>query len=135
MIPDTIIHKCASIERAVKRIEEVYRTSFHFKNDLTSQESVIFNLQRACQACIDIANATNKHYQMSLPYSADESFELMSEAGLISKTTKCNLQQLNSIKTIAVRDPQHLDANVLAQLIENRLCEFQHFISEVKDIS
>ncbi|KZN12527.1 type VII toxin-antitoxin system HepT family RNase toxin [Marinomonas sp. TW1] len=135
MLTDTIVHKCASIERVVKRIEGVYHTSSHFENDLTSQESVIFNLQRACQACIDIANATNKHYQMSPPYSADESFELMSEAGLISKTTKCNLQQLDYIKTIAVRDPQHLDTNVLAQLIENRICDFQHFIGEVKSIS
>lgn len=119
MIPDTIIHKCASIERAVKRIEEEYRTSSHFENDLTSQESVVLNLQRACQACTDITNAINKHYQTGLPYSANESFELMGEAGLISQKTKCSLQQLNSIKTIAVCDHQTLYSKIVEHVVEN----------------
>jgi len=61
---DATLNKLASIERCVKRIREVYRLSgAHFETDYTSQDSIILNLQRACEASIDQYCAANSVLQ------------------------------------------------------------------------
>lgn len=41
MMSEAIVHKITSIEHAVKRIEEVYRTFPQFENSLTNERRFI----------------------------------------------------------------------------------------------
>lgn len=89
---DAIINKFATIERCIKRIEDVYEQSKdHFDSNYTSQDSIILNLQRACEACIDIANIINKQHRTGIPQSGRDSFELLKTAGLLSRPLAENL--------------------------------------------
>lgn len=91
---DAIINKFATIERCIKRIKEVYEQSKdHFESDYTSQDSVILNLQRACEACIDVANIINKQHKTGIPQSGRDSFELLKKAGLLSPLLTEHLQK------------------------------------------
>lgn len=83
-INKAILHKFASIEHAIKRMRNVYINTSDLTIDLTSQDSIVFNLQRACEACIDIANIVNKQHQTGIPLSGLDSFELLKKAGLLS---------------------------------------------------
>lgn len=133
-INDAFRHKVASIEHAVKRIEGVYHTSSHFENDLTSQESVIFNLQRACQACTDIANITCKQYKIGVPRSGRDSFERMKKADLLNESLASNLQAIDDLRSIAVHDVQTLNLDIVKHVVEKKLGNFTDFIFEIRKL-
>lgn len=58
---DVVINKIASIERCLQRINTVYsEVGDDLTTDFTRQDSILLNLQRACEASIDLANYINK---------------------------------------------------------------------------
>ena len=52
---DIVLNKVATIKRCLSRINEEYTDDHSFKNSYTKQDSVILNIQRACEASIDLA--------------------------------------------------------------------------------
>jgi uncharacterized protein YutE (UPF0331/DUF86 family) len=52
---DVILHKMSVIERCIKRIHEEYENNPKNLENYTKQDSIILNLQRACEASIDLA--------------------------------------------------------------------------------
>lgn len=51
---EVVLNKVSTIERCVKRIEEVYANNPLNLKDYTKQDSIILNIQRACEASIDL---------------------------------------------------------------------------------
>ena len=55
MIDDVILNKAEIIERCWQRIKEEYgNNTDNLRTNQTKQDAIILNLERACQACIDI---------------------------------------------------------------------------------
>ena len=53
MADDVVVNKAAIIERCIARVREVYAGNDHnLFDDVTRQDSIILNLQRACEAAI-----------------------------------------------------------------------------------
>jgi uncharacterized protein YutE (UPF0331/DUF86 family) len=52
---DVILNKISVIERCIKRIHEEYENNPKNLENYTKQDSIILNLQRACEASIDLA--------------------------------------------------------------------------------
>jgi hypothetical protein len=53
---DVVLNKAATVERCILRAREVYAGDpAHLSTDLTRQDSIVLNLQRACEAAIDLA--------------------------------------------------------------------------------
>lgn len=53
---NVVLNKSAIIERCIKRILEEYQgCEDQFSTNYTKQDSIILNLERACQAAIDLA--------------------------------------------------------------------------------
>jgi len=132
---DTLLNKLATIDRCLRRIREVYALSQHnFETDYTSQDSIILNLQRACEACIDVANIINKQHKTGVPQSGRDSFELLKKAGLLSAPLANNLQKMVGLRNIAVHDYQTLNLDIVKHVVENKLGEFTDFIVEMKSL-
>ena len=75
---DVIINKIATIERCLERINVVYaEVGDNLSTDFTRQDSIVLNLQRACEASIDLANYINKQKKLGIPQSSRDSFELL----------------------------------------------------------
>ncbi len=55
MIDDIILNKAQTISRGIKRIGEEYQANPANLANPTKQDSIILNLQRACEAAIDLA--------------------------------------------------------------------------------
>lgn len=112
---------------------EVYQEAgSEFETDYTRQDSVILNLQRACEACIDLANIINKQYKTGIPQSSRDSFELLSKAKLLPTGLSQSLQKMVGLRNIAVHDYQTLNLAIVKHVIENRLCGFEDFCQVVK---
>ena len=50
---DVVLNKVTTIERCIKRINEVYESNPVNLEDFTKQDSIILNIQRACEASIE----------------------------------------------------------------------------------
>ena len=56
MADDVVLNKTGIIERCLRRVQEEYAgnpTNLH--DDITKQDAVVLNLQRACRAAIDLS--------------------------------------------------------------------------------
>lgn len=52
---DVVLNKVATIERCMNRVREVYNDNPENLMDFTKQDSIILNIQRTCEASIDLA--------------------------------------------------------------------------------
>ena len=55
MIDEVVLNKTQIIKRCLTRVREVYAGNPARLNDYTKQDSIILNIQRACETCIDLA--------------------------------------------------------------------------------
>ena len=132
---DVLINKLSVITRCLKRIREVYADAgSNFSDDYTRQDSVILNLQRACEAAIDIANYLSKKNQLGIPQSSRDSFQLLNKSGFLSASTATNLKKMIGLRNIAVHDYQELNIDIVETVINNHLIDFELFIAEMKTL-
>jgi uncharacterized protein YutE (UPF0331/DUF86 family) len=132
---DVVINKLATIERCLVRIKDVYQQAGEqFISDYTRQDSIILNLQRACEASIDLANYINKLKKLGIPQSSRDSFELLQRAGFLSLDISDNLKKMVGLRNIAVHDYQELNIDIVKSVVENHLVDFQHFGKAIKSL-
>jgi uncharacterized protein YutE (UPF0331/DUF86 family) len=132
---DVLLNKLSTIARCLKRIREVYvEAQANFASDYTRQDSVILNLQRACEASIDIANYLNKKKQLGIPQSSRDSFQLLSASGIISSAVATNLKKMIGLRNIAVHDYKELNIDIVEAVVINHLVDFELFSDEIKKI-
>jgi len=128
---DVIINKLSTIKRCLGRINDEFTTELEFKQSYTKQDSVVLNLQRACEACIDIANILIKYHKLGIPQSARNSFELIANAGLISTDSATALKKMVGLRNIAVHDYQTLNLDIIIAVINKHLSDFEKYSKEV----
>ena len=130
---DVVINKIATIERCLQRINLVYaEVGVNLSTDFTRQDSIVLNLQRACEASIDLANYVNKQKKLGIPQSSRDAFEFMLKAALLSEDVAVNLKKMLGLSNIAVHDYQELNIDILTFIIKNNLVDFQYFIKAIK---
>lgn len=128
---DVIINKLSTIKRCLGRINDEFTNELEFKQSYTKQDSVVLNLQRACEACIDIANILIKYHKLGIPQSARNSFELIANAGLISTDSATALKKMVGLRNIAVHDYQTLNLDIIIAVINKHLSDFEKYSKEV----
>lgn len=131
---DITLNKLASIKRCLERIREEFTDEAEFRQNFTKQDSVILNLQRACEACIDICNHIIRSRQLGIPQSSRNSFELVAQNKLISEDISNRLQKMVGLRNIAVHDYQKLNLDIVVAVIKNHLVDFEEFSREISSI-
>ena len=127
---DIILNKAAIIERCLKRIHEDYDGyEEEFKTSFLRQDAIILNLQRACEASIDLAAHIIRVKKLGLPQTSRDMFALLQDAGLIDAQLSDRLQKMTGFRNIAVHNYQKLDLAIVQHLIEHRLGDIQAFSS------
>lgn len=67
---DIILNKISNIERCLKRIDEEYDHNADNLQNYTKQDSIILNIQRACEASIDIAMHVVAEKKLGIPQTS-----------------------------------------------------------------
>jgi uncharacterized protein YutE (UPF0331/DUF86 family) len=128
MVHDILINKAAIIERYLKRIEEEYRGhEDELETDFTRQDSIILNLQRACEAAIDAGMHIVKIQKLGIPQQSRDAFEMLYNAGIVERELKLYLQAMVGFRNVAVHDYRTLNLAVVKSILENRLYDFRAF--------
>jgi uncharacterized protein YutE (UPF0331/DUF86 family) len=128
---DILINKFSTVKRCLTRIEDVYADGRLFLSDFTKQDSVLLNLQRACEACIDIANYINRHHQFGIPQSSRDSFQLLAQNNILPQPLADKLKKMVGLRNIAVHDYQELNLDIVVHIIQHNLVDFEDFISVI----
>ena len=124
---DVILNKTTTIERCVKRIQEVYEGNPANLADFTKQDSIILNIQRACEASIDLAMHIVSERKLGVPKASREAFKLLQEAGLIDANLAKTLMNMVGFRNIAVHDYQALELDILEAILEKHIDDFKEF--------
>jgi uncharacterized protein YutE (UPF0331/DUF86 family) len=125
---DVVLGKVEIIERCVRRVREVHAgDATGWRTDLTRQDSVLLNLQRACEAAIDLAMHLVRVERLGLPKTSREAFDLLESAGVLSARLASTLRAMVGFRNVAVRDYRTLDLDIVASIITRHLDELLEF--------
>lgn len=125
---DVLINKAATIERCVARAREEYeRGPDSFATDHTRQDAAILNIQRACEAAIDMAQHLVRRERLGVPQSSRDVFELLARAGWLDSTLAAGLKRMVGFRNIAVHDYQTLQLPITVAVITLHLDDFLRY--------
>jgi uncharacterized protein YutE (UPF0331/DUF86 family) len=132
LIDDVLNNKAAIIERCLVRIKEEYvGYEKEIKTNFTKQDSIILNIERAAQACIDMGTHVIRKKHLGIPQTSREVFSLLEEFNYISKELSLKLQSMVGFRNIAVPDYQKLNLDIVISIVEKRLSDFLDFSSNI----
>ena len=125
---DVLINKAAIIERCLNRINEEYLGhESAFDNEFTRQDSIILNLQRACEATIDIGMRLVRLKQLGVPQTSRDVFSMLEEAHLLDSSLSKSLQAMVGFRNIAIQDYTKMNLEIVHHLIKNNLQDLSTF--------
>lgn len=128
MADDVLINKAATVERCVARAREEYaRDPASFATDFTRQDAATLNVQRACEAVLDMGQHIVRREGLGVPQSARDVFELMARGQWIDAELAEALKRMVAFRNIAVHDYQSLMLPILVNVITGHLDEFLAF--------
>lgn len=128
MVDDVLINKAATIERCVARArEEYFSDPATFATNFSHQDAAILNIQRACEAALDMGHHLIRRDRLGVPQSARDVFTLLAQAGRIDLPLAEGLQRMVGFRNIAVHDYQTLQLPITVSIIEKHLDEFLHY--------
>jgi uncharacterized protein YutE (UPF0331/DUF86 family) len=128
MADDVIINKAASLERCVTRIREVYAgDDKNLYENLTTQESILLNLQRACEVSIDLAMHVIRKRRLGVPQDSREAFELLQANGLLDRELADALKRMVGFRNVAVHEYAGVKLDIVKSIMLRHLDEFLTF--------
>lgn len=127
MVNDVILNKVSTIERCMKRIYEEYSNNPDNLENYTKQDSIILNIQRACEASIDLAMHLVAEQKLGVPQSSREAFDLLFENDMIHKELSEKMKAMIGFRNIAVHVYQDINLAIVQQIIEKHLVDFELF--------
>ncbi|UJP04106.1 MAG: DUF86 domain-containing protein [Nitrosomonas sp.] len=132
MADDVLLNKAATIERCVLRAREEYAVDpATFAGNRTRQDAAILNIQRACEAALDMGQHLIRRERLGIPQSARDVFTLLAQAGWIDLVLAEKLKRMVGFRNIAVHDYQALQLSITVAVIENHLDEFLQYSKAV----
>lgn len=128
MPDDVLINKTAIVERCVARAREEYEADpTSFTTNFTRQDAAILNIQRACEAVLDMGQHLVRREKLGVPQSARDVFDLLARTHWIDLPLAEALKRMVAFRNIAVHDYQNLMQPILVSVITNHLHEFLAF--------
>lgn len=124
MVDDVLINKAATIERCVARAREEHGGDTQgFALSLSRQDAAILNIQRACEAALDMGQHLIRRDRLGIPQSSRDVFALLARSGRIPNDLATALQHMVGFRNIAVHDYQTLQLPIVERIITWHLNE------------
>ncbi|MBF0340626.1 MAG: DUF86 domain-containing protein [Magnetococcales bacterium] len=128
MPDDVLLNETAIIERCMTRAREEYaKQPATFEADSTRQDAAILNIQRGCQAAIDLGHHLIRRERLGLPQGSRELFALPAREGRIDPALAGSLQRMAGFGNIAVHDCLTVHLPTLVVIIAERLNDLLAF--------
>lgn len=124
---DVVLNKVAIVERCLKRIREEFRDDPARLDIMIVEDSVLLNLQRACEATIDLAMHLVATRRLGVPQSSREAFDALERDGGLDSELASALRRMVGFRNIAVHAYQTLERAIVVSILRERLGDFERF--------
>ncbi|MFZ2739124.1 MAG: DUF86 domain-containing protein [Burkholderiaceae bacterium] len=132
MADDVVLNKAATIERCIYRAREEYAAAGDgFASNFSRQDAAVLNIQRACEAALDLGHHLVRRQKLGVPQSARQVFDLLVRAGWIDDALAESLKKMVGFRNIALHDYQTLLLPITVSIITQTLDDFLQFTSSV----
>jgi len=129
-LPDDVcFNKGAIIERSIRRVREEYAADPTLHN-ITHVDALTLNLERACQAAIDLAMHLVARDHLGMPQSSSDSFRVLAQAKYISEESCRAMVAMTGFRNIAIHEYQEMDMAILAGIAKDGWCSLVTFARE-----
>lgn len=122
-----VLNKFETIEKCINRINEEYQNNPENLEDYRKMDMIVLNLQRACEAVLDLAMYVVSNKKLGLPQNKREAFKLLEENDIIDSKMCNNMQGMIGFRNIAVHDYKEINEEILQSVIENNLSDLTDF--------
>ncbi len=93
----------------------------------TKEDSIILNIQRACEASIDLSMHIVSERKLGVTHASRDAFRFLQEAKLIEEDLAMSLMNMVGFCNIAVHDDQTLDLAILEAILKDHIDDFKAF--------
>lgn len=131
MPDDILLNKAAIIRRCLARVREEYSGEPANLENLTRQDAMVLNIQRACEAAIELAMSFVAQRSLGIPQTSRDAFQLLQNARVLTEETARRMRAMVGFRNIAVQNYQELQLPILQNVIERHLMDFETFLDEM----
>jgi uncharacterized protein YutE (UPF0331/DUF86 family) len=125
---DVVLGKADIIERALARATTTWeRHADDLETDFDAQDVILVNLQRACEASIDLAMHAVRLRELGLPKDSRDAFTLLEQAGLLPGQLAGRMKKMVGFRNVAVHDYRAIDWAVVRSILKNDLVEVREY--------
>lgn len=129
---DVLIAKVTNIQNCLARIQRMTDSpDADLFQDMTVQDVVVLNLQRAVQAVIDIAAHVVASERFGVPQSQKDLFSILERECIIESRLGAAMRNMVGFRNIAVHDYSAIDPHILESIITKHLGELEDFYTVV----
>jgi uncharacterized protein YutE (UPF0331/DUF86 family) len=121
---DVIYSKINIVKNCIIAIEKIQKQE---KDPVFQQGLYELNLQRAIQACIDMANVILAKEGLGLPNSYRQSFEILLKHQIISQLLTKKMISMVGFRNISVHDYSEIKTEIVLSIVENHIKDFEEF--------
>lgn len=125
---EIIEQKLESLHRCIKRLEsKCPADAAILASDFDLQDIVALNLSRAIQICVDIGAHIVASLDVPAPGTMGQTFELLSQTGLINTELASRLKKAVGFRNIAVHNYEKINWNIVHSIVKDHLIDFTEF--------
>lgn len=111
--PDPVsLNKVAIIERCLRRMRQEYAANPALDN-YTHFDALVLNIERACQAAIDLAMHIVSEAHLGVPQSSAGAFDLLKKAGYLEDDLAQRMSKMAGFRNIVIHQYQDVDVEVV----------------------
>ena len=128
MADDVLINKAATFERRVARAREEYAADPDgFAKNFSRQDAAILNIQRACEAALDMGLHIIRRERLGVTQSARDTFTLLAQAHWLTPAVAEQMKRMVGFRNVAVHDYQSLQLPITLNILTLHLDDFLVF--------
>lgn len=98
-----------------------------YRQDWKTQRIVERTLHLAIEACMDVADHVVADRRLRIPETGAESFEILADAGLLTRELGTALASMVGFRNILVHDYTRLDPVIVMRVLREDLADFERF--------
>ena len=118
------------MERAVRRALE----EFHHDPELESYthiDAMTLNIERACQAAIDLAMHIISRDHLGMPQTSADTFRILQRSNILSQKTAQSMIAMTGFRNIAIHEYQAMSMDVLRLIVTQRWHDVVEYCKEL----
>jgi uncharacterized protein YutE (UPF0331/DUF86 family) len=132
MNEDVLSAKIETIRRCILRIREhLPQSAEELSRNLDAQDIISINLERAIQACVDVASHKIADLETPPAQTMGESFACLAKQNIISDNLAQKLRKAVGFRNIAVHDYQSVSWDIVFSICTRELTVFEEFIAAI----